>query len=148
LDQEAQQESDVQEKTIKDFDEAALEIKFEIKNLEEKEATAESKLEENETPLESIEAETEEMNPFDKSIDHTFSAQNEKRKAHLKAYNHKFMHQLQRIDNMEKQPAYKRQGMEIDPEVSEKPSRTSVNSDSNDDLHLRSNNSFLHDNVD
>ena len=148
LDQEAQQESDVQEKTIKDFDEAALEIKFEIKNLEEKEATAESKLEENETPLESIEAETEEMNPFDKSIDHTFSAQNEKRKAHLKAYNHKFMHQLQRIDDMEKQPAYKRQGMEIDPELSEKPSRTSVNSDSNDDLHLRSNNSFLHDNVD
>ena len=58
------------------------------------------------------------------------------------------MHQLQRVDDMERQPAYKRQGMDLDPHVRDEPSRTSLNTDSNDDLHLRSNNSFLHDNVD
>ena len=67
---------------------------------------------------------------------------------HLKAFNHKFKHQLQRIDDIEKEPAYKRQGIDLDCDIPDIPSRTSLSNDENNDLQLRSNNSFLHDNVD
>jgi cell division protein FtsZ len=49
---------------------------------------------------------------------------------------------------MEKEPAYKRKGLNLDDNLPEAPSRLSLDNDSNDDLQLRSNNSFLHDNVD
>ena len=50
---------------------------------------------------------------------------------------------------MEKQPAYKRLGFDLDEPSQEKPSSTlSLDKDSNDEIQLRSNNSFLHDNVD
>ena len=86
--------------------------------------------------------------PFDQSIDETLATQNEKRKEHLKAFNHKFMHQLQRVDDLEKQPAYKRQGLDLDTDLPDQPSRTTLDTDTNDDIQMRSNNSFLHDNVD
>jgi len=139
---------DTEKKTIKDFDEAALEIKFEIKETHDKKAEEFKQKKEQPVASKNEVKASDDSNPFDQSIDSIFAAQNEKRKAHLKAYNHKFMHQLQRVDDMERQPAYKRQGMDLDPHVRDEPSRTSLNTDSNDDLHLRSNNSFLHDNVD
>ena len=49
---------------------------------------------------------------------------------------------------MEKEPAYKRKGLDVNSDVQDSPSRLSVNKDNNDDLQIRSNNSFLHDNVD
>ena len=50
---------------------------------------------------------------------------------------------------MERQPAYKRLGFELDaPSEEQSPSTFSLGKDSNDDIQLRSNNSFLHDNVD
>ena len=52
---------------------------------------------------------------------------------------------------MEKVPAYKRQGIDLDDtqhSSENSVSRTSVGTDDNDDIQLRSNNSFLHDNVD
>jgi cell division protein FtsZ len=53
------------------------------------------------------------------------------------------------IDEIEKQPAYKRQGVNLEEGSREgKVSRTSLSEDSNDEIQLRSNNSFLHDNVD
>ena len=53
------------------------------------------------------------------------------------------------INDIEKEPAYKRQGVDLnDVPKEQKVSRTSLGEDSNDDLQLRSNNSFLHDNVD
>ena len=147
LDDEVQQDI-YQDKTVKDFDEAALEIKFELKDTEEQEF---SKVE-HEIPVK-MESETTEQSkaeedPFNQSIDETLAAQNEKRKEHLKAFNHKFMHQMQRVEDMEKQPAYKRQGMDLDTDLPESPSRTTLDTDNNDDLQMRSNNSFLHDNVD
>ena len=52
------------------------------------------------------------------------------------------------IDDIEKQPAYKRMGIELeDADTNTNISRTSINID-DDDIDLRSNNSFLHDNVD
>ncbi len=58
------------------------------------------------------------------------------------------MHQMHRIDELEKQPAFKRKGLDLEEDTSETPSRTSLETDSNDEIQLRSNNSFLHDNVD
>ena len=103
-------------------------------------------------PIASKENETQPdvLNPFDHSINQMMKSNSEKRKAHLKEFNHKFKHQHQRIDEMEKEPAYKRIGMDLEEDSStETPnSRLSLNNDANDDLQIRSNNSFLHDNVD
>ena len=55
------------------------------------------------------------------------------------------------VEEFEKEPAYKRQGVELsDTATSNEPlaSRSSVGLDENEDVQLRSNNSFLHDNVD
>ena len=88
--------------------------------------------------------------PFDKKIKETATKENEERKEHLKKFNHAFKHSMSKIDEFEKQPAYKRMGLELDqPSSSEsKDSRLSVDNDKNDEIQLRSNNSFLHDNVD
>ena len=67
----------------------------------------------------------------------------------MKAYNYKF--NPSKIEDFEKEPAYKRQGVELNDfnESNEnKISRTSISQDENDDMQVRSNNSFLHDNVD
>ena len=51
---------------------------------------------------------------------------------------------------MEREPAYKRLGFDLEDAAEEvnPPSTMSLDKDSNDDEQLRSNNSFLHDNVD
>ena len=55
---------------------------------------------------------------------------------------------MHRYGDMEKQPAYKRKGIDLNSDVDESPSRTTLDIDNNDNLQIRSNNSFLHDNVD
>ncbi|MDG1023825.1 MAG: cell division protein FtsZ [Flavobacteriaceae bacterium] len=125
-----------------ELEEASLEVKFEIKD-ESIELKEEKDVIQEETAA--VGAAT---NPFEQSIDQTIIEQSEKRKEHLKAFNHKFKHQLQRVDDMEKEPAYKRQGLDIDAEAPSAPSRVSLDNNGDDDLQLRSNNSFLHDNVD
>ena len=137
-----------QDKTVKDFDDASLEIKCELKQTEVTQDFSEEQPETIAEQTETIEQSVSQEDPFNQSIDETLAAQNEKRKEHLKAFNHKFMHQMQRVDDMEKQPAYKRQGLDLDSDMSESPSRTTLDIDNNDDLQMRSNNSFLHDNVD
>jgi cell division protein FtsZ len=125
-----------------ELEEASLEVKFEIKD-----ESIELK-EEKDVIQEETAAVGTATNPFEQSIDQTIIEQSEKRKEHLKAFNHKFKHQLQRVDDMEKEPAYKRQGLDIDAEAPSTPSRVSLDNNGDDDLQLRSNNSFLHDNVD
>ena len=88
-------------------------------------------------------------NPFDRSIDESVNSENEKRKEQLKKFNYTFKNNINRIEEMEKQPAYKRMGFDIDaaPEASGN-SQMTLDTDSNEDIQFRSNNSFLHDNVD
>ncbi len=92
-----------------------------------------------------------EDNPFDNPISSEVVRQRTaERKAKMKEFNYKFRTGSAQIDEIEKQPAYKRAGIELD---SNKPgegklSRTSIEQDDNNDLHFRRNNSFLHDNVD
>jgi cell division protein FtsZ len=76
------------------------------------------------------------------------------RREKMKEFNYKFVNRVNKnIDEIENQPAYKRMGVDLEDvepssEVSENQSRTSLDTDDNNDIQLRSNNSFLHDNVD
>jgi len=127
-----------------EFDNSSLDVEFELK----------TKIEENDIPKnnqdKSVLDPQEEINinPFEQTIDQTIASQSENRKTHLKAYNHKFSHQYKKIDEFEKEPAYKRKGLDLDENLPESTSRLSIENDSNNDLQIRSNNSFLHDNVD
>jgi cell division protein FtsZ len=73
----------------------------------------------------------------------------DQRKSKLKKFNYNFRNANQNIEDIEREPAYKRQGVELNnrPGESNK-TRLTVSSDENDEIQLRSNNSFLHDNVD
>ena len=140
------QREEVAEESVvieKDFENASLEVRFELKTTSEETDVPESIVED-----ENLDLVTEEDNPFEQTIDQTIAKQSEKRKTHLKAFNHKFSHQYQKVEEMEKEPAYKRKGLDLDASLPESPSRLSLDNDSNDDLQIRSNNSFIHDNVD
>lgn len=93
-------------------------------------------------------SEPTEIDPMENPIKDLLKNRVEERKRTLKDFNHKF-NNLNRIDEIEKEPAYKRQGIKLSEiEDQTKVSRTSLSSDANNDQQLRSNNSFLHDNVD
>ena len=91
----------------------------------------------------------EPADPLNSPISKLLSDRTEERKRKMKEFNYKFRNSNSKIDEIEKQPAYKRMGIELDDTDSSDSqlSRTTVNTD-DDELDLRSNNSFLHDNVD
>jgi cell division protein FtsZ len=84
------------------------------------------------------------------TIEESLKNRADERRRTLKNFNHKFNTNVSaRVDEIEKQPAYKRAGIELNEGSSDtNASRTSLGTDSNDDMQLRNNNSFLHDNVD
>ncbi|RZJ52875.1 MAG: cell division protein FtsZ [Flavobacterium sp.] len=87
--------------------------------------------------------------PMELTIEETLRLRAEERRKKLKEFNYKFHNNVSRIDELEKEPAYKRLGIDLSNNQSNTTnSRISVGTDSNNDLQLRSNNSFLHDNVD
>jgi cell division protein FtsZ len=89
------------------------------------------------------------VDPTDLPLNEVLVQRAEERKRKLHAFNYKFK-SSHRLDEIEKQPAYLRQGVELDklPEEGDK-SRTTLSTDENNEIQLRSNNnSFLHDNVD
>jgi len=91
----------------------------------------------------------DEVDPMHTPISEVIKARANERRKKMKNFNHKFNNA--KIDEIEKEPAYKRQGVDLEdgkPSSETSVSRLSVNTDDNDDIHLRSNNSFLHDNVD
>ena len=103
-----------------------------------------------ETPrLEEIETISEEVSPLSLTISQLEKTA-ELRRQKMKGFNYKFTDQVHKnIDEIERQPAYKRMGVNLDEVSSEiSKSRTSLSTDASDDIQLRSNNSFLHDNVD
>lgn len=87
------------------------------------------------------------IDPLNASISE-LKARAAERRAKMKQFNYRFSNG-QNIDEIEKQPAYKRAGVELeDPKEKQgKLSRTTLHSD-DDEISLRNNNSFLHDNVD
>ena len=90
------------------------------------------------------------VDPLNAPISKLLKDRTEERKKKMKDFNYKFRNSGSRIEDIENQPAYKRMGIDLDDkrDADGSLSRTSVNSDDDDDIELRSNNSFLHDNVD
>ena len=87
------------------------------------------------------------INPINSSIADGLAKRTEDRKIKLKEYNYNF-NKAKRISEMEKEPAFKRAGLNLEDTELVKASRTSVSEDTNGEINLRTNNSFLHDNVD
>tara|TARA_R110002049_G_scaffold101964_5_gene247293 strand:+ start:26252 stop:28192 length:1941 start_codon:yes stop_codon:yes gene_type:complete len=98
---------------------------------------------------ETVQIPEDEIDPMNSPISDLLIARADERRRKMKDFNYKF--NTAKIDEIEKEPAYKRQGVNLEDaqHSSEiKASRMSVGTDENDDIQLRSNNSFLHDNVD
>ncbi|MCW5516048.1 cell division protein FtsZ [Muriicola sp. Z0-33] len=94
-------------------------------------------------------ATTEEVDPMHSPIEEMLKERADERRRKLKDFNYKFQNSVSSIDEIEKEPAYKRQGVDLEATPKEgKVSKTSLSEDSNGDVQLRSNNSFFHDNVD
>lgn len=96
-----------------------------------------------------IETESEEVSPLSLTIAE-LQKRAEERRQKMKGFNYKFTDQVNKnIDEIERQPAYKRMGVDLDEtDAAISKSKTTLSTDDNDDIQLRSNNSFLHDNVD
>jgi cell division protein FtsZ len=91
----------------------------------------------------------EDISPIEMTIEETLRLRADERRKKLKEFNYKFHNNVSKIDEYEKEPAYKRLGIDIsNNQTNNANSRISVGTDSNNDLQLRSNNSYLHDNVD
>jgi len=121
---------------------------LEIEEISEEEIVFETRtIEAPETPKKEI---NEPSDPLNTPISKLLSDRTEIRKRQLKEFNYKFKNSSSHIDEIEKQPAYKRMGIELEDTKSQDPniSRISVNTDDDDGFDLRKNNSFLHDNVD
>ena len=92
----------------------------------------------------------ESISPLEMSIEEALKFRAEERKRKMKDFNYKFNNSNAHIDEIEKEPAYKRMGIDVTTNSipGNNQSRLSLGMDSNDEIQLRSNNSFLHDNVD
>lgn len=116
----------------------------------EKELKEEIVFEKRVIPVEEVEEETTgEIDPMNSPISDILKARADERRRKMKDFNYKFNNA--KIDEIEKEPAYKRQGVNLEESQHSSEtnaSRLSVGTDDNDDVQLRSNNSFLHDNVD
>ena len=92
----------------------------------------------------------EDLDPMNSSISDILKERANDRRSKMKSFNHKF--NASKIDDIEKIPAYKRQGLSLDEarhsSSEANVSKTTLSIDDNDDIQLRNNNSFLHDNVD
>ena len=97
----------------------------------------------------SFSAAFEEVSPIEMTIEETLKLRADERRRKLKDFNYKFHNNPSRMDELEKEPAYKRAGVDLSSaKMTNNTSRTSLGIDSNNDTQLRSNNSYLHDNVD
>ena len=95
------------------------------------------------------ETEEEDIDPMNTPISELLKERAAERRRKMKDFNYKF--NTSKIDDIERVPAYKRQGLDLSDtrhSSDNNMSRTSIGTDDNDDIKLRSNNSFLHDNVD
>ena len=116
----------------------------------DKELDQEVVFEKKEVAKVEVKEEVEEIDPMNSPISDLLKDRAEERRRKMKDFNYKFNNA--KIDDIEKVPAYKRQGVDLQDvqHSSQKTSmsKTSLSIDDNDDMLFRSNNSFLHDNVD
>jgi cell division protein FtsZ len=133
-----------------DAEESLLNSKPKSKTIElEEEVEIQMSVRQLETPIDDATDYQIDASPIEMTIEETLKRKAQERRDRLKEFNHKFHHASSRFDEIEKEPAYKRQGIDLtEPKTSNPNSRISVSTDSNNETQLRTNNSFLHDNVD
>jgi len=124
---------------------------FEVDVLIEKESNMELIKKDNELENETIVSLKDEklIDPLNSPIADLQLQRSKERRLKMKEFNYKFNNS--KIDDIEKEPAYKRLGIdleEVNHSSDNNESRLTLNLDENDDIQLRTNNSFLHDNVD
>ena len=88
-----------------------------------------------------------EVNPINSPIVDGLAKRTEERKIKLKEFNYKFV-KTRKVEDMEKEPAYKRAGIELSDNIENTISSSTLDQDEDGNLNLNSKNSFLHDNVD
>ena len=90
------------------------------------------------------------IDPMETPLEELLKERADERRKKLKDFNYKFKNSSNNINEIEKEPAYKRQGINLSESEANrnKVSRTTLGEDSNGEIQLRSNNSFLNDNVD
>ena len=124
---------------------------FEVDVLIEEESNMELIKKDNELGKETIVSLKDEklIDPLNSPIADLQLQRSKERRLKMKEFNYKFNNS--KIDDIEKEPAYKRLGIdleEVNHSSDNNESRLTLNLDENDDIQLRTNNSFLHDNVD
>jgi len=124
---------------------------FEMDVLIEEESNMELIKTDNELEKETIVSLKDEklIDPLNSPIADLQLQRSKERRLKMKEFNYKFNNS--KIEDIEKEPAYKRLGIdleEVNHSSDNNESRLTLNLDENDDIQLRTNNSFLHDNVD
>lgn len=100
------------------------------------------------TPTETPVTEEKSFSPVNGTIAQGLASRTAERKEKLKQFNYRF-NQNTRVEDLEREPAYKRREVELsEPDNGGTASRTSLSVDSQNEVQIRTNNSFLHDNVD
>tara|TARA_B100000575_G_scaffold223829_1_gene184304 strand:- start:718 stop:2247 length:1530 start_codon:yes stop_codon:yes gene_type:complete len=87
------------------------------------------------------------VNPIDSPIVDGLAKRTEQRRIKLKEFNYKFANS-KLVSDMESEPAYKRAGISLDDEIKSSISSSTIANDKSGDIDIKSNNTFLHDNVD
>ncbi|KOY52089.1 cell division protein FtsZ [Polaribacter dokdonensis] len=114
---------------------------------EEDEIQFELKTTKPQSEINEIDTLSEEVSPLDLTINELQKRAEERRKS-MKKFNYNFNENLNKnIDEIERQPAYKRQGVDLDRNATISKVKTALKKDT-DSIDFKSNNSFLHDNVD
>lgn len=111
-------------------------LKFEVKKVPEKE--------------EPKAAQNQRVSPMDSTIAESMHLKAHERREQLKAFNYRFKNNPMSVNEVENEPAYKRQGLNIDEHkysADDNISRFTID-DSEGKGDIKTNNSFLHDNVD
>ncbi len=118
------------------LEEEDSDLRFELKKVEKPEAT-ESKSRGT-------------VDPTEATVEEAMRLRMSQRKEHFKAFNYRFKNNPASVDEVANEPAYKRQGVKIEDgrySTENRISRFSID-DGDNGPDIKTNNSFLHDNVD
>ena len=87
------------------------------------------------------------IDPVESPIVEGLAKRTEQRRIKLKKFNYKFT-KPEGISDLESEPAYKRAGISLDDEIKSSISSSTLNHEDGGKIDVKSNNTFLHDNVD
>lgn len=151
-DSDASERPGIQRYTLEDAEEVSSQNSSYVSSKEDTEihfGIELKKVDKKSEPLQNA-SDTTKASVFEMSIEEGFKRMNKIKSEAVRAYNFRFGTQKQKLRELEVEPAYKRRGISIDEELYSRKSdesRFSVSGTGNS-TELKTNNSFLHDNVD